>query len=87
MNGSQAARCNFFPIFGTFALERRCSDDKCSAMLPTGTPTMFHPLQLASALLVLVFATALVMATQFLRQQQLSSHQPRLVLQLAAMPL
>lgn len=48
---------------------------------------MFHPLQLASALLVLVFATALVMATQFLRQQQLNSHQPRPALQLAAMPL
>jgi hypothetical protein len=56
-------------------------------MLPTGTPSMFHPLQLASALLVLVFATALVMATQFLRQQQLNSHQPRPALQLAAMPL
>lgn len=48
---------------------------------------MFHPLQLASAVLVLVFATGLVMATQFLRQQQASSHQPRQVAQIATMPL
>ena len=48
---------------------------------------MFHPLQLASAVLVLAFATGLFMATQFLRQQQSSIHQPRQVLQIAAIPL
>jgi hypothetical protein len=47
---------------------------------------VIHPLQLASALLVLIFATALFAGTQFFSQQQ--SSKPRLLpaLQLAAFP-
>jgi Tfp pilus assembly protein FimT len=46
-----------------------------------------HPLQLACATLAIVFTLGLFGATQWLRQQQLNSQQPRLALQLAATPL
>jgi hypothetical protein len=46
-----------------------------------------HPLQLACAMLAIVFTVGLFTATQWLRQQQLNSHQPRVALQVAAMPL
>jgi hypothetical protein len=46
-----------------------------------------HPLQLACATLAIVFVLGLFGATQWLRQHQLNSQQPRLALQLAATPL
>jgi hypothetical protein len=38
-------------------------------------------------MLAIVFTVGLFTATQWLRQQQLNSHQPRVALQVAVMPL
>ena len=49
--------------------------------------TVIHPLQLASAMLVLVFATSLFAGTQFFSQQQFGKQRPRPAIQLAALPI
>jgi hypothetical protein len=46
-----------------------------------------HPLQLASAMLVLIFATGLFAGTQFFSQQQLSKQRVRPAVQVAALPM
>ena len=46
-----------------------------------------HPLQLASAMLVLTFATGLFAGTQFFSQQQLSKQRVRPAVQVAALPM
>lgn len=53
---------------------------------------MIHPLQLASAMLVLIFATGLFAGTQFFSQQQLgkqqlSNNNLRPAMQVAALPM
>ena len=48
---------------------------------------MIHPLQLASAMLVLIFATGLFAGTQFFSQQQLSKQHVRPAIQVAAIPM
>lgn len=48
---------------------------------------MIHPLQLASAMLVLVFATSLFAGTQFFSQQQFGKQRVRPAIQLAALPM
>jgi hypothetical protein len=52
-----------------------------------GAIVSLHPLQLACAMLTIVFTVGLFTATQWLRQQQFNPQHPRLALQLAAMPL
>jgi hypothetical protein len=49
--------------------------------------TVIHPLQLASAMLVLVFATSLFAGTQFFSQQQFGKQRARSAIQLAALPM
>ena len=46
-----------------------------------------HPLQLASAILVLIFATGLFAGTQFFSQQQVSKQRVRPAVQVAALPM
>ena len=46
-----------------------------------------HPLQLASAMLVLIFATGLFAGTQFFSQQQASKQPVRPAVQVAALPM
>ena len=46
-----------------------------------------HPLQLASAMLVLTFATGLFAGTRFFSQQQLSKQRVRPAVQVAALPM
>jgi hypothetical protein len=46
-----------------------------------------HPLQLASAMLVLIFATGLFAGTQFFSQQQVSKQRVRPAVQVAALPM
>lgn len=48
---------------------------------------MIHPLQLASAMLVLVFATSLFAGTQFLSQQQLGKQRGKPAIQFASLPI
>jgi len=48
---------------------------------------VIHPLQLASAMLVLVFATSLFAGTQFFSQQQFGKQRPRPAIQIAALPM
>jgi hypothetical protein len=48
---------------------------------------VIHPLQLASAMLVLVFATSLFAGTQFFSQQQLSKQRVKPAIQVAALPM
>lgn len=48
---------------------------------------MIHPLQLASAMLVLTFATGLFAGTQFFSQLQLSRQHVRPMIQVAALPM
>jgi hypothetical protein len=49
--------------------------------------TVIHPLQLASAMLVLVFATSLFAGTQFFSQQQFGKQHVKPATQLAALPM
>ena len=48
---------------------------------------MIHPLQLASAMLVLVFATGLFAGTQFLSHQQFGKQRAEPAIQLASLPM
>lgn len=48
---------------------------------------MIHPLQLASAMLVLVFATSLFAGTQFFSHQQFGKQRVKPAIQLAALPI
>jgi hypothetical protein len=48
---------------------------------------VIHPLQLASAMLVLVFATSLFAGTKFLGQQQLGKQRIKPAIQIAALPM
>jgi hypothetical protein len=52
-----------------------------------GAFSMIHPLQLASAVLVALFATALYAGTKSLHRPQLESYRPQLAVQVAAMPI
>ena len=46
-----------------------------------------HPLQLASTMLVLIFATGLFAGTKFFSQQQLGKQHVRPAVQVAALPM
>jgi hypothetical protein len=48
---------------------------------------VIHPLQLASAVLVLVFATSLFAGTQFFSQQQFGKQRQKPAIQIAALPM
>lgn len=48
---------------------------------------MIHPLQLASAMLVLLFATALFAGAQIFRQQQLGNLHGRPLILVAKLPI
>jgi hypothetical protein len=52
-----------------------------------GAILVFHPLQLASAVLVALFATGLYAGTKVLHHQQLDDYRPQLAVLVAAMPI
>jgi hypothetical protein len=83
------ASCNFFPQQERFgpAIVAHQSNGLHPLAAERGAIVNLHPLQLACATLAIVFTLGLFGATQWLRQQQLNSQQPRLALQLAATPL
>jgi uncharacterized membrane protein affecting hemolysin expression len=58
-----------------------------SGALHTEVGQVVHPFQLASGMLVLLFAAGLFAGTQFFSQQQLNKQQHRPVIQLAAFPI
>ena len=77
-----------FPRPGTIAPAGRCApvnEPQPSAADRGGT--VIHPLQLASAMLVFMFATWLFAGMQFFSQQQLSKQRVRPVIQIAALPM
>ena len=79
---------HFFPEPGTIARAGRCavvSEPQPSAADRGGT--VIHPLQLASAMLVFMFATWLFAGMQFFSQQQLSNQRVRPAIQIAAVPM
>lgn len=49
--------------------------------------TVIHPLQLASAMLVIVFATSLFAGTQLFSQQQLGKQRIKPAIQVGALPM
>ena len=75
------------PLCCQYELQReRCkANGSGSAAIRGGT--VIHPLQLASAMLVIVFATSLFAGTQFFSQQQFGKQRARSAIQLAALPM
>jgi hypothetical protein len=79
---------HFVAETGTIAPAGRCApvnEPQPSAADRGGT--VIHPLQLASAMLVFMFATWLFAGMQFFSQQQLSKQRVRPVIQIAALPM
>lgn len=87
----------FFLTSGTICPSRRCAaimscsgcaaEQNGSGRAAIRGGTVIHPLQLASAMLVLVFATSLFAGTQFFSQQQFGKQRVKPAIQIAALPM